>query len=178
MSLVCQCQCRVHHHSFVGSSIARGLRLYWGNDSENRDPSSFILDGSNDDGATWVNIVPQAGVAHNATRNGAASVAPNPFTQAMQEFDFYNNNTAYTSYRVTFPANYNSGEALTQIGEVESLGQSLNTAPPFFMVNLAPAKKAFVGASPASWWWRAALPPSNTNGTPTTPPLRARRRPA
>jgi len=132
----------------VGSSIARGLRLYWGNDSENRDPSSFIMDGSNDGGTTWVNIMPQTSVTHNATRNSAASVAPNPFTQAMQEFDFYSNNTAYKSYRVTFPANYNSSEALIQIGEVEILGQSLNTAPPFFLVQLPAAQTVFAGASP------------------------------
>jgi hypothetical protein len=133
----------------VGSSIARAIRLYWANDSDVRDPGTVILEGSNDGGNTWVNILPQTGVTHNATRNSAASVAPNPFTQAMQEFDFYGNNVAYTSYRVTFPTVYStSGNTLTQIGEVEILGRSLNTTRPFFTVQPPAAEKVFVGASP------------------------------
>ncbi|SPE59770.1 exported hypothetical protein [Verrucomicrobia bacterium] len=134
----------------VGSSIAQAIRLYWGNDSDGRDPATVILDGSNDGGTTWVNILPQTGITHNTARNSAASVAPNPLTQAVQEFNFYSNTTAYTSYRVTFPTVFNasSGGNLTQIGEVEILGQSLNTAPPAFTVQPPAAETVYMGSSP------------------------------
>jgi hypothetical protein len=133
----------------VGSSIARAIRLYTANDAQARDPASVVVDGSIDGGNTWVNILPQQGVALPAARNNGPSVAPNPLTQAFQELNFYSNTVAYTSYRVTFPTVFStSGNTLAQIGEVEILGQSLNTAPPSISVQPPAAERVYVGASP------------------------------
>jgi hypothetical protein len=133
----------------VGSSIARAIRLYTANDTQGRDPTSVVVDGSNDGGTTWVNILPQQTVALSATRNAQnPSVAPNPFTQQFQEFNFYGNNAAYTSYRVTFPTVNTVTLGLVQIGEVEILGQSLNTAPPTISAQTPATAKVFVGTSP------------------------------
>ena len=132
----------------VGSSIARGIRLYTANDGTDRDPTSVMVEGSSDGGNTWFTVFAQTTVALSATRNSAASVAPNPFTQAMQELDFYTNNAPCTTYRVTFPTVTTPASALVQIGEVELLGISLNTTRPFFVVQPPAAQKVFVGASP------------------------------
>ncbi len=133
----------------VGSSVARSIRLYTANDTQGRDPTSVVLDGSNDGGATWVNILPQTTVALSATRNAQnPSLAPNPLTQQVQQLNFYGNNAAYTSYRVTFPTVNTVSLGLVQIGEVEILGQSLNTAPPFLAAELPLTETVYVGTSP------------------------------
>ena len=133
----------------VGSSIAQAIRIYTANDSQGRDPTSVVLDGSNDGGNTWFNVLPQQTVALSATRNTQnPSQTPNPLTQQMQEFDFYTNASAFTTYRVTFPTVNTPSGNMMQVGEVEILGRSLNTAAPFFTVQPPPAEKVFAGASP------------------------------
>lgn len=132
-----------------GASIARSIRIYTANDTQGRDPTSVILDGSNDGGNTWNNILPVQTFALNANRNTQnPSQAPNPLTQYYQEFDFYGNAAAYTSYRVTFPSVNTPADNMMQVAEIQILGQSLNTTPPYFTVQPPPAQTVFVGASP------------------------------
>ena len=62
-------------------------------------------------------------------------------------------------YRVTFPTVNNASLGLVQIGEVEILGQSLNTAPPFFKLQPPAAETVFVGASPTFFVDAGGAPP-------------------
>ena len=132
-----------------GSSIARAIRIFTANDTQGRDPTDVKLDGSLDGGTTWINILPLQTFALNANRNVQnPSQAPNPLTQYYQEFDFYTNTMAFTSYRVTFQDVNTPSGAMMQVAEVQVLGQSLNTTPPYFTVQPPAAQTVFVGASP------------------------------
>jgi hypothetical protein len=92
----------------AGLSVVTGLRLTSANDAVERDPTSFVLSGSND-GHTFVEI------AH-------ASVPSFPARFYTQEFAFPNER-AYTHYRLLFPTVRNANTAVAvQIAEVEFLG--------------------------------------------------------
>jgi hypothetical protein len=73
----------------VGSTIATDLELVSANDSPERDPASFILNGSNNGGATFTLI--------------AAGTIP-VFTGRFTEQDIpFANTTAYSTYQIIFP---------------------------------------------------------------------------
>lgn len=93
----------------AGASIVSGLGLTSANDSPERDPASYKLEGSND-GSTYTTI-------------SEGAVAPFSARYIRQEITFANS-TAYTSYRLTFPTVANASSANSmQIAEVEFLGK-------------------------------------------------------
>ena len=107
-----------------GSLPVNGIRIYTANDAEARDPTSYVLEGSND-GTTW-SMISQGPLSLPAARNGGGAVAINPATQANQAVAFLNS-TVYTNYRVTFPNIKNSaGTNSMQVAEIELLSGVIN----------------------------------------------------
>ncbi|HEY7118947.1 MAG TPA: PA14 domain-containing protein [Tepidisphaeraceae bacterium] len=107
-------------------SIVNGIRLFTANDAPERDPASYLIEGTNDNpadaAAVWTQI--SAGdLALPTARNAGGQIAINPATQANQTV-FFTNATTYKSFRVTFPTLRNAGAANSmQIGEVQLLQQ-------------------------------------------------------
>jgi hypothetical protein len=87
------------------ADIVRGLIIVTANDAPDRDPTSFLLEGS-DDGVNFV-LVAQGALNPPTARYGMDQVS-------------FNNSTSYTYYRVTFPTVRNSNAANSmQVGEVQ-----------------------------------------------------------
>jgi hypothetical protein len=99
------------------TAVVVGLRLTSANDAPERDPTSFILSGSN--GGDFTEIA----------RNSIPT-----FTGRFQtvQVDFANS-VAYQEYKLIFPTVQNAAAAVAmQIAEVEFLGKDLD-APPSFL---------------------------------------------
>jgi hypothetical protein len=100
----------------AGASIVVGLHFATANDSPNRDPMAFTLEGTNSNPATaidWALIASgNTGLATDPGRNTweDASVEPT-----------FANSTAYTSYRLLFTGVRGTGQNSLQFGEVELL---------------------------------------------------------
>jgi uncharacterized repeat protein (TIGR02543 family) len=92
----------------VGATIVTGLGLTSANDSPERDPASYRLEGSLD------------GKIFTLIAAGTVS----PFTARFKQQNLYFvNTTAYVAYRLIFPTVANAGTAnCMQIGEVELFG--------------------------------------------------------
>jgi len=111
-----------------GASVVTGLRLYTANDAEERDPASFEFSGSNDVGAdplaySYAPIVSGA-LALPSSRNPGGSIVVD-LTRFHQEVSF-GNSTAYTTYKLVFPALKNAAAANSmQIGEAELLARGI-----------------------------------------------------
>ena len=92
----------------AGRSVVTGLRLTSANDSPDRDPTSYVLAGSND-GRTFLEI------ARGTVPNFTGRFTPVEVTFA--------NPTAYSHFRLLFPTVRDAGAAVAvQIAEVEFLG--------------------------------------------------------
>lgn len=92
----------------AGPSVVTGLRLTSANDAPDRDPTSFVLLGSND-GQTFVEV--------------AAGSVPNFPSRFFPVEVAFANVRAYTHYRLLFPTVQNANAAVAvQIAEVELLG--------------------------------------------------------
>jgi Immunoglobulin I-set domain len=127
-----------------GSSRVTVLRLYTANDSPERDPADYILEGSNDGGSTY-NLMASGPLALPNDRNAAGN-ALDPLSQPLQQVSF-NNLFAYTTYRLTFPHVKNASLANScQIGEVELLGVNvaldISVSPTFLNVFSGPGASA------------------------------------
>jgi len=104
----------------VGPTVVSALRFYPANDAVERDPASFLFEGSlSAVSATWTTIA-SGDLALPATRNegGATALAD----MVYQEVAFANL-TPYAAYRVTFPTLKDAAAANSmQIAEVELVG--------------------------------------------------------
>ncbi len=93
----------------VGATIVTGISLESANDAPERDPASFTVEGSNDDGATFELIA-----------SGDVPAFPDRFTKVIIPFA---NTQPYETYRVIFPTVADEAAANSmQISEVELLG--------------------------------------------------------
>ena len=92
----------------TGGGVVTGLGLTSANDAPDRDPSSFVLSGSNDGGATFAEI---------ATGDIPAFGAR--FERRTVSFD---NSTAYTTYQLIYPTTAGPSTCCMQIAEIELLG--------------------------------------------------------
>jgi hypothetical protein len=89
-----------------------GFVLTAANDAPERDPASYILEGSND-GTSWTSI-----------STGAIGTFGNRFTS--QEVDFPLSTDAYSQFRLSFPTLFNGPAANSmQVAEVELLGTAV-----------------------------------------------------
>lgn len=101
----------------AGPTVVSGLRFTSANDAPDRDPTSFILSGSND-GNTFTEIA----------RGGI----PNFTSRFMTVEASFSNESAFTSYRLIFPRVRNAPAAVAvQIAEVEFMGH-IGQPPPDF----------------------------------------------
>jgi hypothetical protein len=107
----------------VGSTVVTGARFYSANDAIERDPTSYLLEGSTD-GLNF-SIISEGALALPEGRNAGGTTPEftiDPLTMFLQEVSF-DNDAAYTSYRVTFPTLRDAAAANSmQIAEVELLG--------------------------------------------------------
>ena len=99
-------------------SVVSGLRFYAANDEPGRDPTSFILQGSND-GATYRLIT--SGILSFPTSRNASAMGLDPIRQSVLQV-LFTNTQAYAAYRLSFSSVRTSSAAMVQIGEVEWLG--------------------------------------------------------
>jgi hypothetical protein len=106
-----------------GPSIVRAIRLYTANDAPERDPSSFLLEGSTAGPNGPFTVIYGSTVTLPGNRNNQpAGTAVDPNTMNFVDVAF-GNTTQYTSYRLTFPTLRDGVTANSmQIGEVELLG--------------------------------------------------------
>lgn len=96
-----------------GSSVITALQFTSANDDANRDPATYLLEGSNDGGLTFTLI--STGLTNLSTDRN--TLGP--------EIALLGNDDAFTTYRLTFPTLRNAGAANSmQIGEVALLGFS------------------------------------------------------
>jgi PEP-CTERM motif-containing protein len=110
----------------LGSTVITGARFYTANDAMERDPASYLIEGSTTGaGGPWTSI--SAGdlalpTGRNITTAPFSGLTPiNSASDFLQTIAFANS-TAYTSYRVTFPTLRDAGLANSmQIAEVELL---------------------------------------------------------
>src|SRR6185503_227277 len=98
-----------------GASVVTGLRLTSANDAPNRDPTSFVLSGS------------QTGSTFTEIAHGSIPDFTNRFTTVSVSFT---NDVAYNHYRLIFPTVRNpAADVAMQIAEVEFLGYIGGSAP-------------------------------------------------
>jgi hypothetical protein len=98
----------------AGRKVIVGLRLTSANDAPDRDPTSYLLSGSND-GLTWTKI------ASNSIPDFTARF----YTVAVS----FTNTVAYSQYRLLFPTIRDAASAVAmQIAEVEFLGLAGDTS--------------------------------------------------
>jgi hypothetical protein len=109
-----------------GSTILTGLRLYTANDAVERDPASYLLEGSNTGtGGPWIPIssgplfLPSGRNITTAPFSGLTPIdAATDFQQTLE----FINILSYASYRLTFPTLKDAPLANSmQIAEVEFL---------------------------------------------------------
>ncbi|MGD9688440.1 MAG: hypothetical protein AB7K52_04265 [Phycisphaerales bacterium] len=121
----------------TGTGIVRGLLIVTANDAPERDPTSFILEGS-DDGVNFTMI---------------ASGALNPTTDRRSiEAVRFNNATAYMVYRVTFPTVRNAAAANSmQVAEVQLVtATDVLTPGDAFTVTYTPGQTSPPNEGPAA----------------------------
>ena len=94
--------------------MVSGLGLTSANDYSERDPTSFVLSGSNDGGATFTEIA-----------SGALSTFADRLTRQTVRFG---NSIAYTTYRLILPTRPGAGGDGMQIAEVELLSEKPRTS--------------------------------------------------
>lgn len=89
-----------------GSSTVAAFRLTTADDVPDRDPSSYKLEGANSTSGPFT-LIAEGGINLPAARKTAGPTIT------------FNNSTAYTSYRLTFPTLKGASTTQTQISELE-----------------------------------------------------------
>jgi hypothetical protein len=141
-----------------GASVVTVMRLYTANDSPERDPADFILQGSTDGGTTYSTIA--AGPLQLPDTRNTPGNPTDPLSQAVQQVSF-SNPFAYTTYKLTFPHVKNASLANScQIGEVELLG--VNTT---LSVSISPTFLNVYGDTGASAQFSASVSPVDPSTT-------------
>jgi len=119
----------------MGSTVVTGLRLYTGNDSPERDPADFVLEGSNNGGSTFTTIA--SGTISMPTDRNAEGYSLNPITEFNRELNFPNQ-SAYTTYRfLVNNVRDNTSANSMQVAEVQLLGAKPSPAVTIVFQNLA-----------------------------------------
>ncbi len=113
----------------AGATVLSGMRIFTANDVPERDPASYVLEGSTSGPEGDFTLIAEGGLALPDARNEGEE-NPLPLeTSAFQEISF-SNNIAYTDYRLTFPTLKDAGNTNSmQIAEVELLGLPAPAAP-------------------------------------------------
>ena len=99
----------------TGGGVVVGLGLTSANDAPDRDPTSFVLSGSNDGGATLTEIA-----------SGDVPAFEARFERQKVSFD---NSAAYMTYHLIFPTTAGPSTCCMQIAQIELLGQAAEAQP-------------------------------------------------
>ena len=91
----------------TGGGVVTAIALTSANDAPDRDPTGFVLSGSNDGGTTFTEIA-----------SGDVPVFSDRFERQTVSID---NSTAYTTYALIFPTTAGPSGCCMQIAEVELL---------------------------------------------------------
>lgn len=127
----------------AGSSIITAMRFFTANDNPQRDPADYMLEGSNDGGATYT-AISSGSLALADIRNENTTDPIDVTDQVLQEVDFANS-SAYYTYRVTFTnSKTNSTATSIQISEVQLLG-ALAPLPPGIVMQPPSTQRLYVG---------------------------------
>jgi hypothetical protein len=103
----------------AGGTLVTAMRVYTANDATERDPTSYIIEGSND-GVNFTQVT--SGVLDLPLGRNPSGQELNPLTQFVDEVHFQNS-MPYATYRVSFLDVRNAAGANSmQVGEVELLG--------------------------------------------------------
>jgi len=104
----------------MGSTVLTGMRLFTANDSPERDPADYLIEGSTNGGSTYTTIA--SGTISMPTDRNAAGQSLNAITEFNREVHFANSK-AYTTYRwsVNNVRSDTSANSM-QVGEVQLLG--------------------------------------------------------
>jgi hypothetical protein len=102
----------------IGRTFLKIIRFYTANDSPERDPANYIVEGSIDGGSSWTLIASNSLALPDARNNAGLSL--DPLNQPMRQVRLDNQNS-YSAYRVYF-TRIKGNVNLMQIGEVEMLG--------------------------------------------------------
>jgi hypothetical protein len=103
-----------------GATLLTGLRIYTANDAPERDPADYVLEGSNNGGASFTTIA--SGPVYLPSARNAGNLLIDPLALANREVRFANS-AAFTTYRLSFVNVRNNAQAnAMQLGEVELLG--------------------------------------------------------
>lgn len=104
-----------------GATVLSAIRFYTANDSPERDPAEFVLEGSNNGGAIWNAIALYYPLSLPLERNpaGLPLTTPGLYSQTVQ---LPAGLPPFWSYRVWFGQIRGNGNSM-QIGEVELLGR-------------------------------------------------------
>jgi hypothetical protein len=101
----------------MGRTIVTGLRFYTANDAPERDPANYIIEGSNDGGATYTLISSNSLVLPDGRNNGGQALN---FSQFLTQV-LFPNDKGFSTYRI-YCTRIKGNANLMQIGEVEILG--------------------------------------------------------
>jgi Concanavalin A-like lectin/glucanases superfamily/Immunoglobulin domain len=162
----------------ASSTIATGLRFIVASSHPEDDPADYLLEGSNDGGATFTTIS-SGPLSLPVQRNPGGGAAVNITNQILQEVTFANT-SGYTTYRLS-AANIRNNSAPTygmQIGEVQILGTLTPIAPiiaqqpatnaTLFAGSTLAASVAPSGATPYTFQWYYNGSTKVTGGTNAT----------
>jgi hypothetical protein len=106
----------------VGSTVVTGLTFYTANDSEERDPASYELYGSNQSETGPFTLIASGNLSLPSGRNDSNADVTYPNTLFSESVSFANTD-AYAYYEVVFPTLKNAAAANSmQIGEVDFYG--------------------------------------------------------
>lgn len=131
----------------VGQTVVKALRVYTANDTPARDPVDFMLEGSNNGGATYT-LIATGPLTLPPDRN-ALALGTDPVSQANQEVRFANS-SAYSTYRFSVTnVKDNSTANSMQLGEIELLG----AVPPVLTITRGPGNSLTLTSSAAGELW-------------------------
>jgi hypothetical protein len=104
----------------AGPTRVTGLRIYTASGNPERDPVDYTLEGSINGGTNWTLV--SSGPLNLPLARNASDATLDPVSSAMQEV-LFPNDSAYSSYRVTFNSVRNPAVANSlQFAELELLG--------------------------------------------------------
>lgn len=119
----------------AGPTVVNTLRFYPANDAVERDPASYVFEGSlSAAAATWTTIS-SGNLSLPATRNNGGNTA---LAGLVYQDVTFANSTPFGAYRVTFPTLKDAAAANSmQIAEVELIGVVIPEPSTFALLGLA-----------------------------------------
>jgi len=132
----------------LGSSVVGSFEITTANDSEERDPATWALYGTNE---AIVSANHSAGTSENWTLIASGSVSLPLARNTLGPLVTFANTTSYRSYKMLFPTVKNVSANSMQIAEIQFYGASENATNP------SPGDGSMLDADSVSLKWDAGL---------------------